>query len=148
MNSTGTGKRLVVPSPVGGQLKVRISWNVMHTACSQRASSMLPILLEVSDSESDLLVDESWHQPNSYFHATYHVSESNSMYTRATACSQRATSMLLILLEVTVKVTYWLTRAAKQLLPCYLLCWKCQRKQLIGTQDDHNTATFIAYMYC
>lgn len=49
--------------------------------------------------------------------------KATQLYTRATACSQTATSMVLILLEVTVKATYWSTKvlhAAKQLLLCYL----------------------------
>ena len=38
------------------------------------------------------------------------VKTATCQLTTVTACSQRATSMLLILLEVSVKVTHWLTR--------------------------------------
>ena len=64
-------------------------------------------------------------QPKGYLHATC---PTGSVIENLAACSQRATSMPLILLEVSVEVTGKSVYIAKGLPPCNLSCWKCQQK--------------------
>ena len=69
------------------------------------ATSMLLILLEVSVKVTRWLTRVSVCSQKSYFHATYpadSISENDSVYE-----SLMTTSMLLCLLEVSVKVTHW-----------------------------------------
>ena len=63
-----------------------------------------------------------------------------------TDCSHSANSMLLILVEVSVKVAYRSTTAA-ELTPCYLFWWKYLWKWLVGPQQPQTAAIELPPCY-
>ena len=117
-------------------------WYTRVTACSQRATSMLLILLEVTVKTTHWLTRVSVYSQTATFMLliTQEVSVKATYWlTRVSACSQTATTMLLIMLEV-VKATHWYTKVTAGSIRSNLLVHKSHSLQQNGYSQSHYSA--------